>query len=49
MMDCRMLVNLHKNLGDTKASHDGYFGGVNIIFMGDFLQIPTISGLDACR
>ena len=29
-----------------KASHDGYFGGVNIIFMGDFLQIPTVSGLD---
>jgi PIF1 helicase. len=46
MMDCRMLVNLHKNLRDTKASQDTYFGGVNVIFMGDFLQIPTVSQLD---
>ena len=46
MMDCRMLVNLHNNLGEAKSSRDGYFGGVNIIFMGDFLQLPTISRLD---
>ena len=46
MMDCRMLVNLHKNLRSIKAAQDMYFGGVNVIFIGDFLQIPTVSGLD---
>ena len=45
MMDCRMLVNLNANLGDTKSSRNIYFGGVNI-FMGNFLQLPTISHLD---
>lgn len=46
MMDCRMFVNLHNNLGDAKSSPDDYFDGVNIIFMGDFLQLTTVSQLD---
>ena len=46
MMDCQMLVNLHMNLRKAKSLHDGYFGGVNIIFMGDFLQLDTVSQLD---
>ena len=45
-MDCQMLVNLHMNLGKAKSLHDGYFGSVNIIFMGDFLQLDTVSQLD---
>src|SRR5437762_9406258 len=46
MMDSKMLVDLNTNLGATKSSRDVYFGGVNVIFMGDFLQLPTISCLD---
>ena len=46
MMDSKMLVDLNTNLGETKSSRDVYFGGVNIIFMGDILQLPTISCLD---
>ena len=46
MMDCRMLVDLHNNLGAAKSSRDVYFGGVNVIFMGDFLQLSTVSQLD---
>ena len=46
MMDCKMLVNLNMNLKEAKSRHDDYFGGINIIFMGDFLQLATISQLD---
>ena len=46
MMDCKMLVNLNTNLKETKHRHDDYFGGINIIFMGDFLQLATVSHLD---
>ena len=46
MMDCRMLVDLHTNLGNAKSSRDGYFGDVNVIFMGDFLQLAAVSHLD---
>ena len=46
MMDCKMLVNLNTNLKEAKSRHDDYFGGINIIFMGDFLQLATVSHLD---
>ena len=41
-----MLVNLNTNLKEAKHRHDDYFGGINIIFMGDFLQLVTVSHLD---
>ena len=46
MMDCKMLVNLNMNLKEAKSQYDDYFGGINIIFMGNFLQLATISHLD---
>ena len=46
MMDCKMPVNLNTNLKEAKHRHDDYFGGINIIFMGDFLQLATVSHLD---
>lgn len=46
MMDCKMLVNLNINLKKVKSRPDDYFGGINIIFMGDFLQLTTVSHLD---
>src|SRR6266496_4161371 len=46
MMDCKMLVNLNTNLKEAKSRPDDYFGGINIIFMGDFLQLATVSHLD---
>ena len=46
MMDCKMLVNLNTNLKEAKSQHDDYFGGINIIFMDDFLQLATVSHLD---
>ena len=41
-----MLIDLNTNLGHTNSSHDVYFSGVNVIFMGDFLHLSTISRLD---
>ena len=45
MMDCKNLVNLHNNLGNARRKQAENFGGVNIIFMGDFLQILSVSNL----
>jgi len=45
MMDCKNLVNLHKTLGNAKSNEEEDFGGMNVIFMGDFLQIPSVSNL----
>lgn len=45
MMDCKNLVNLHKNLDNAKSNEAEDFGGLNIIFMSDFLQIPSVSSL----
>ena len=41
-----MLINLNMNLKEAKSRPDDYFGGINIIFMGDFLQLATVSHLD---
>ena len=46
MVDCKMLVNLNINLKEAKSQPNDYFGGINIIFMGDFLQLATVSHLD---
>ena len=43
MMDCNMLMNLNKNLCEMKTIHDQKFGEVNLIFLGDFFQSPTVS------
>jgi hypothetical protein len=46
MMDAKLLGNLHTQLGKIKSDTDSNFGGVNILFAGDFLQLPTVSHLD---
>ena len=46
MMNYKMLVNLDTNLKAAKSRPDDYFGDINIIFMGDFLQLATVSHLD---
>jgi hypothetical protein len=45
MMDCKTLVHLHNNLGNARRTQAEKFGGVNVIFIGDFLQIPSVSNL----
>ena len=43
MMDCKLITSLHAQLGKIKADTDMRFGGVNIMFFGDFLQILDVS------
>src|SRR5271170_7886797 len=46
MMDAKLLSALHTQLVKIKSDPDSDFGGVNILFAGDFLQLPTVSHQD---
>jgi hypothetical protein len=46
MMDCKVMEYLHAQLAIAKANPEVSFGGVNIIFFGDFLQLPAVRNLD---
>ena len=41
---CLTTINTRLNSLKGERGHDMLFGGKNIIFMGDFMQLPTISG-----
>ncbi len=44
IMGARLIITLHNKLCVAKASPAGViFGGINLIFLGDFLQLPSIS------
>jgi len=53
MMDSKVMMQLNKNLSLFRGSnkeHDGKpFGGVNMLFFGDFFQLPSVSKLDLWR
>jgi len=42
MLDCKVMESLHSQLAKAKSKPEITFGGVNIIFLSDFLQLPTI-------
>src|SRR5271154_3692295 len=46
MMDTKLFGNLQTQLSKIKSDSDADFGGVNILFAGDFLQLPTVSHMD---
>jgi hypothetical protein len=46
MMDAKLLSTLHTQLVKIKSDPDLDFGGVNILFAGHFLQLPTVSRQD---
>ena len=46
MFDCKNLVDLHTALSNAKRNPGEDFGGLNVIFMGDFLQMPAVSCRD---
>ena len=46
MMDTNVITNISTELGRIKALPSEKFGGVNIIFMGDFLQLSAVSTYD---
>jgi ATP-dependent DNA helicase PIF1 len=46
MLNCKVMELLHRQLATTKANPELPFGGVNLIFLSDFLQIPAVQSLD---
>jgi PIF1-like helicase len=44
MLDCKLIIKLHNKLCSAKSSKQQVkFGGLNILFLGDFLQLPSCS------
>jgi PIF1-like helicase len=44
MLDCKMMIKLHNKLCSANSSKDDViFGDFNILFLGDFLQLPSVS------
>jgi hypothetical protein len=48
-MDSLVLTKLNTNLCEIKKNMNSTFGGVNVIFLGDFLQLPSVSKLDVYK
>ena len=48
-MDCKVIEDLHKQLTIVKAKPEVEFGAMNIIFIGDFLQLPAVINPDLYR
>jgi PIF1 helicase. len=46
MMDAKVLESVNRELAKIKHVTEKPFGGVNMIFFGDFLQLPSVSHLD---
>src|SRR5579859_3811298 len=46
MLSCETMVSLNAQLMKIKNRPAVPFGGVNLIFFGDFLQFPAVSRLD---
>jgi hypothetical protein len=41
MLDCKVMESLHTQLVEAKSKPEIPFGDVNILFFGDFLQLPA--------
>jgi ATP-dependent DNA helicase PIF1 len=46
MLSCKIMEVLHKQLSTAKANPELPFGGINILFFGDFLQLPAVRSSD---
>src|SRR5579859_1485557 len=46
MLDSTVIEHLHSQLAKVKANPEIDFGGVNIMFFGDFLQLPAVLNPD---
>lgn len=46
MMDAKVITKMHTQLSVITGKPDLLFGGLNLIFLEDFLQFPAVSHLD---
>ncbi|KDR65414.1 hypothetical protein GALMADRAFT_81911, partial [Galerina marginata CBS 339.88] len=44
MLNCHELYAISSRLADLANVHDKPFGGMNMIFAGDFAQLPPVGG-----
>ena len=53
MMDAKVMMQLNKTLNLLRGSNEEHeakpFGGVNVLFFGDFFQLPSVSKFDLWR
>ena len=49
MLDCKVIEDLHKQLTIAKAKPEVEFSAMNMIFVGDFLQLPAVINPDLYR
>ena len=53
MMDAKVMIQLNRTLNLLRGANQDHdakaFGGVNILFFGDFFQLPSVSKLDLWR
>jgi hypothetical protein len=45
MVGCYMLANIHVKLQKLKAEPLLPFGGMNMLFMGNFMQFPPVNDI----
>src|SRR5579859_7375780 len=46
MLDCKVMESLHNQLTIAKSKLEVEFSGMNMIFIGDFLQLPAVINPD---
>jgi ATP-dependent DNA helicase PIF1 len=46
ILDKSVMSKIHTQLTRLKSNPDALFGGVNILWAGDFLQLPSVGGSD---
>jgi hypothetical protein len=46
MLNCFLMAKIHKQLTKMKHDPDKPFSGLNILWTGDFLQLPSVGGSD---
>jgi hypothetical protein len=46
MLDCKVIKSLHTQLTKAKSKPEISFGGVHVIFLSDFLQLPAVINPD---
>ena len=49
MLDCKVMEGLHKQLTIAKSKPEVGFSGMNMIFIGDFFQLPAVINPDLYR
>lgn len=42
MLNCKTMMQVNSQLGKATGNNEEDFGGINVLFLGDFLQLPVV-------